>query len=139
MYNTVNDFLYEYDFAESTNEFLERSNQIDEEGNRLVANTETNGRFHSDWLSNMYSRLKLARNLLSDDGVIFISINHRELANLEKILKEIFGENNFLCLFSWKTDGNFDNQAKFKVCNEYIFAFAKQESLFPAPEVIDPN
>ena len=138
-YNTGNDFVYEDDFAESTNEFLERSNQIDEEGNRLVANTETNGRFHSDWLSNMYSRLKLARNLLSDDGVIFISINHRELANLEKILKEIFGENNFLCLFSWKTDGNFDNQAKFKVCNEYIFAFAKQESLFPAPEVIDPN
>ncbi|NAR70862.1 site-specific DNA-methyltransferase [Acinetobacter haemolyticus] len=138
-YNTGNDFIYEDDFAESTDEFFERSNQVDEEGNRLVANKDTNGRFHSDWLTMIYSRLKLARNLLTDDGVIFISINHKEISNLEKVLKEIFGEHNFLCLFSWKTDGNFDNQAKFKVCNEYIFAFAKQENLFPAPQVIDPN
>lgn len=138
-YNTGKDFIYNDDFAESSAEFFVRSQQFDEEGNRLIANTESNGRFHSDWLSMMYSRLKLARNLLADDGVIFISIHHREIANLEKLLKEIFGEENFLCLFAWRTDGNFDNQAKFKICHEYIFAFAKNEVSFPAPEVIDPN
>ena len=81
-YNTGNDFIYEDDFAENTNEFLLRSNQKDEEGNRLIANTESNGRFHSDWLSMMYSRLKLARNLLREDGVIFISIDDNEAPNL---------------------------------------------------------
>ena len=83
-YNTGNDFIYEDNFVENTNEFFERSNQVDEEGNRLIANTESNGRFHSDWLSMMYSRLKLARNLLSDDGVIFISIDDNEMVNLKK-------------------------------------------------------
>ena len=113
-YNTGKDFIYNDDFAESSAEFFVRSQQFDEEGNRLIANTESNGRFHSDWLSMMYSRLKLARNLLADDGVIFISIHHREIANLEKLLKEIFGEENFLCLFAWRTDGNFDNQQNLK-------------------------
>ncbi|MBV6612852.1 site-specific DNA-methyltransferase, partial [Acinetobacter baumannii] len=78
-YNTGNDFIYEDDFAESTNVFFERSNQVDEEGNRLIANTESNGRFHSDWLSMIYSRLKLTRNLLKDDGVLFISCDDSEL------------------------------------------------------------
>lgn len=94
-YNTGNDFIYEDDFAENTDEFLRRSNQKDEEGNRLVANTESNGRFHSDWLSMMYPRLKLARNLLRDDGVIFISINDNELPALRRICDEIFGSENF--------------------------------------------
>ncbi|WLF72356.1 MULTISPECIES: site-specific DNA-methyltransferase [Acinetobacter] len=92
-YNTGNDFIYEDDFTESTDAFFEKSNQIDEEGNRLIANTESNGRFHSDWLSMMYGRLKLARNLLSDDGVMFISIDDNEYHNLKKICDEIFGEN----------------------------------------------
>ena len=79
-YNTGNDFIYEDDFAESTDKFFERSNQVDEEGNRLTANTESNGRFHSDWLSMMYSRLKLAKNLLEEQGLIFLAISTTELS-----------------------------------------------------------
>ena len=138
-YNTGKDFIYEDDFAENNEKFLISSNQKDEKGNRLVANTESNGRIHSDWLSMMYSRAKLARNILSDDGIIFASINHREIGNLRKVLDEVFGEDNLLCLFSWRTDGNFDNQAKFKYCHEYILAYAKQESSFLHPLVVDPN
>ena len=91
-YNTGNDFIYEDDFSENSDEFLKRSNQKDEEGNRLIANTEANGRFHSDWLAMMYPRLKLARNLLSDDGVIFISIDDHEVHSLMRVCSEIFGE-----------------------------------------------
>lgn len=107
-YNTGNDFIYEDDFSESTKEFLKKSNQKDEQGNRLVANTESNGRFHSDWLSMIYPRLKLARNLLRDDGVIFISIDNSEHENLIKICHEIFGEENFLgvvCRATGQTTG----------------------------------
>jgi adenine-specific DNA-methyltransferase len=91
-YNTGNDFIYDDDFAESTDEYLQKSNQQDEQGNRLVANTDSNGRFHSDWLSMMYPRLKLARNLLHDDGLIFVSIGPEEVLNLKKIMDEVFGE-----------------------------------------------
>jgi len=94
-YNTGKDFVYKDNFAESTEEYLLESGQKDEEGNRLVANTDSNGRFHSDWLSMMYPRLKLARNLLKDDGVIFISIDDNEVHNLRKICDEVFGESNF--------------------------------------------
>ncbi len=95
-YNTGNDFIYDDDFAESTDAFFIRSNQKDDEGNRLVANTESNGRFHSDWLSMMYPRLKLARNLLGGDGVIFISIDDHEVHSLKRVCSEIFGEENFI-------------------------------------------
>lgn len=95
-YNTGNDFIYEDDFAESTAEYLERSGQVDEHGARLVANTESNGRFHSDWLSMMYPRLKLARRLLASDGVLVISIDDTEAHNLRKIGEEIFGAANFV-------------------------------------------
>ena len=95
-YNTGNDFIYEDDFAEDTQSYFERSKQKDEIGNRMVANAESNGRFHSDWLSMMYSRLKLARNLLRDDGVIFISIDDNEQANLKRLCDEAFGEDNFI-------------------------------------------
>ena len=98
-YNTGNDFIYEDDFAEDSESFLQRSNQKDESGNRLTANTESNGRFHSDWLSMMYVRLRLARNLLRDDGVIFISIDDNEQANLKRLCDEVFGEQNFIGLF----------------------------------------
>lgn len=138
-YNTGKDFIYKDDFAEDCGKYLARSNQKDEYGNRLVANTEATGRMHSDWLSLMYSRLRLARNLLKDDGAIFISINHKEIANLRKIADEIFGEENMLCLFAWRTDGNFDNQAKFKYCHEYIIAYARQEAAFEHPLVVDPG
>lgn len=95
-YNTGNDFIYEDDFAENASDFLTRSNQIDEGGARLVANSQSNGRFHSDWLSMMYSRLKLAHRLLKNDGVIFISIDDNEAQNLMKISSEIFGSENFI-------------------------------------------
>lgn len=94
-YNTGNDFVYEDDFKQSADEYIDNSGQLDEEGNRLVANTESNGRFHTDWLNMIYPRLKLAKDLLSEDGVIFISIDDNEVDNLKKICDEIFGEENF--------------------------------------------
>jgi len=95
-YNTGNDFIYEDDFAEDAGEYLRRSNQVDEEGNRLAANTAANGRFHSDWLTMMYSRLRLASRILADDGVVFISIDDNESSNLISICSEIFGSENFV-------------------------------------------
>ena len=94
-YNTGNDFVYEDDFKQSADEYIENSGQLDEDGNRMVANTESNGRFHTDWLNMIYPRLKLAKDLLSEDGVIFISIDDNEVDNLRKICDEIFGEENF--------------------------------------------
>ena len=98
-YNTGNDFIYEDDFSENTEEFLKRSNQKDDKGNRLITNPETNGRFHSDWLSMIYPRLKLARVLLADDGLLFISIGEQEVDNLLRLTKEVFGEENFVTTF----------------------------------------
>ena len=95
-YNTGKDFLYDDNFAEDSSNYFERSQQHDEDGRRLVANSETNGRFHSDWLSMMYSRLRLARTLLADDGVLFVSIDDHELDNLLKICDEVFGADNFI-------------------------------------------
>lgn len=101
-YNTGNDFVYEDDFAESTAEYLANSGQYDEQGNRLVTNSESNGRFHTDWLNMMYPRLKVARDLLTDDGVIFISIDDNEVENLQKVCDEIFGEHCFVATFPWR-------------------------------------
>lgn len=98
-YNTGNDFIYEDDFSETTEGFLKRSNQKDDKGNRLITNPETNGRFHSDWLSMIYPRLKLARTLLADDGLLFISIGEQEVDNLLRLTKEVFGEDNFVTTF----------------------------------------
>ncbi len=95
-YNTGSDFVYEDDFAQNIDEYIENSGQFDEEGNRLVQNTESNGRFHTDWLNMIYPRLRLAKDLLTDDGVIFISIDDNELDNLIKICNEVFGANNFV-------------------------------------------
>ncbi len=100
-YNTGNDFVYSDDFADEVSEFFLRSNQVDSKGNRLTANPETSGRFHSDWLSMMYSRLKLSRNLLRDDGLIVIHIDENEYPNLEKLLAEIYGEKNNLGTIVW--------------------------------------
>lgn len=102
-YNTGNDFVYGDDFAQSTDEYLANSGQFDEDGNRMVQNTESNGRFHTDWLNMMYPRIKLSKDLLSPNGVILISINAYEAENLKKICNEIFGANNFVCRFGWET------------------------------------
>ena len=101
-YNTGNDFVYEDDFAENVADYIANSGQTDEEGNRLVANTESNGRFHTDWLNMMYPRLKISRDLLSEDGVIFISIDDNEFENLKKLCDEVFGESNFVGIISVK-------------------------------------
>lgn len=101
-YNTGNDFVYEDDFAQSTEEYLAGSGQFDENGNRMVQNTESNGRFHTDWLNMIYPRLRLAKDLLTDDGIVFISINDCENTNLEKICDEIFGPDNYVATFVWK-------------------------------------
>ena len=127
-YNTGNDFIYEDDFAENADEFLLRSNQKDEEGNRLVANTESNGRFHSDWLSMMYPRLKLARNLLRDDGVIFISIDDGEVANIRMACDEIFGASNFVANAIWEKKFAPQNDAKwFSDNHDHVLIYAKNK------------
>jgi len=100
-YNTGNDFIYNDDFAESSAEFLKRSNQKDDEGNRLVANSDANGRFHSTWLTMMFSRLRAAKNLLSSDGIIAVHIDENEYPNLEKLLDEVFGQSNNLGTVVW--------------------------------------
>lgn len=100
-YNTGNDFIYEDDFTERIEDYVEHSGQYDVDGNRLVKNVDSNGRFHTDWLNMMYSRLKLAKNLLADDGVIFISIDDNEMENLRKICSEIFGASNYVNHFAW--------------------------------------
>lgn len=124
-YNTGNDFVYEDDFAQSTDEYLANSGQFDEEGNRLVTNTESNGRFHTDWLNMIYPRLKLAKDLLTDDGVIFISIDDNELYNVIKIGKEIFGENNFIAVFIWEKRKTRENRKIISVRHDYIVCFVK--------------
>jgi adenine-specific DNA-methyltransferase len=124
-YNTGADFLYDDDFSEDFDAFLIRSNQKDSEGNRLVANTDGNGRFHSDWLSMIYSRLKLSRNLLSDDGVIFISIDDGEMANLKKLCDEIFGEQNFIATIVWQKRTSPDMRTAISQAHEYFLLYGK--------------
>jgi adenine-specific DNA-methyltransferase len=128
-YNTGNDFVYEDNFAESSTEFMERSNQKDEEGNRLVANTQANGRFHSDWLSMIYPRLKLSRDLLCDNGVIFISIDDNEAHNLKKICDEVFGSECFRANIVWRrtVSGAVSGQG-FSVSHDHILCYSKTSS-----------
>ena len=129
-YNTGKDFIYSDRFAKNSEDYLLESGQKDEEGNRLVANTEANGRFHSDWLSMMYSRLKLARNLLRDDGVIFISIDDGEVDNIRKVSGEIFGDNNFIATFIWEKRKTRENRRVFSFNHDFILCFAKNKVLF---------
>jgi len=123
-YNTGKDFIYKDDFSEDVQEFLEKSNQTDQFGTRLVTNPDSNGRFHSDWLSMIYSRLKLSRNLLREDGYIVVSIDDAEFHNLKRIMDEIFGEQNELAVLCW--DRNRKNDARFfSVGHEYMLVYAK--------------
>ena len=122
-YNTGNDFVYEDDFAESVEDYLAESGQFDEEGNRLVQNTESNGRFHTDWLNMIYPRLKLAKDLLTEDGVIFISIDDNEVANLKKVCDEVYG-NNHLATLIWNKQHS-QQQGMFKRYHESVLVYAK--------------
>nr|WP_277626411.1 site-specific DNA-methyltransferase [Arsenicicoccus piscis] len=126
-YNTGNDFVYEDDFAESAADYLTRSGQHSETGARLVANTEANGRFHSDWLSMMYPRLKLARGLLTDDGVIIVAIGDDEHANIRRLLDQVFGAENFISDVVWQ--GGRKNDSRY-VSNgaDYMLIYAKNET-----------
>ena len=130
-YNTGNDFVYEDDFAQSTEEYLENSGQFDENGNRLVKNLDSNGRFHTDWLNMIYPRLKIAKDLLTDDGVIFISIDDNEVENLIKCCNEIFGTSNFIANLIWKSKSGGANDSRyFAVDHEYIIVYAKSADKF---------
>ena len=125
-YNTGKDFVYKDNFKDNIENYKEITGQINKEGIKLTTNTETNGRYHSDWLNMMYPRLKLARNLLTDDGVIFISIDDNEQANLKKICDEIFGEENFVADFIWKKKQGGGNDSNLVVVeHEYIVAYSK--------------
>ena len=126
-YNTGSDFVYEDDFAQSTDEYLANSGQYDEDGNRMVQNTESNGRFHTDWLNMIYPRLKLAKDLLADDGVIFISIDDGEAANLIKLCNDVMGEANFVADLIWQKKFSRANDATyFSTMHDHILCYCKQ-------------
>ena len=131
-YNTGNDFVYEDDFAESSAEYLANSGQFDEQGNRLVTNTESNGRFHTDWLNMIYPRLKVARDLLTDDGVIFISIDDNEYETLTMLCNEIFGESCFVTDIAWRSADSSNNDAKqFSADFNHTLVYSKKTSWQP--------
>lgn len=130
-YNTGNDFVYSDDFAQNVDVYLDKSGQFDDNGNRLVKNLDSNGRFHTDWLNMIYPRLKLSKDLLTDDGVIFISIDDRENYNLRKICDEIFGGNNYIQEIIWQKKFSPQNDAKyFSLNHENLLCYAKHKALF---------
>lgn len=130
-YNTGNDFVYNDDFSQDADDYMSNSGQTDEEGNRLVANTESNGRFHTDWLNMIYPRLKLAKDLLSDDGFIFASIDYNENFNLRSVMNEIFGESNFVGEIYWESKTKSQNTTtsfnKLQPKAEMIFVYSKNQ------------
>ena len=127
-YNTGNDFVYDDDFTEPVQEYLRRTGQVDEEGKPLTTNKRSDGRFHSKWLTMMYPRLRLARNLLKEDGLIFVSIDDNEVHNLRAIMNEIFGEENFIAELVWKSRQNKDNRnvTSASIDHEYVICFGKK-------------
>ena len=126
-YNTGHDLIYEDDFSRDADEYAENSGQIDESGNRLVENAETNGRFHTDWLNMMYPRLKIARDFMKDDGLIFISIDDSEMANLKKICDEIFGRSNMMACLVWQKKTSPDARMDISAAHDYILIYAKNK------------
>ncbi|MAT94540.1 MAG: site-specific DNA-methyltransferase [Halioglobus sp.] len=124
-YNTGSDFVYDDDFTEDNLSFLIKSNQQDELGNNLISNTESNGRFHSDWLSMIAARIRLARNLLSDDGALFISTDDHERDNLKKVVDEIFGENSFLAAVVWRKKASPDARSTIGSVHDYLLCYVK--------------
>lgn len=137
-YNTGKDFVYSDDYRDGVGHYLEWTEQVTESG-KTSTNVDTAGRFHSNWLNMMYPRLKLARNLLTEDGVLLISINNVEQANLRTLCDEIFGTSNLIEQFVWINEGNVDQQSKIKGIHEYILAYCKNLTLLPSPSTIDPN
>lgn len=130
-YNTGKDFVYKDNFRDNIKNYLEITGQVDSDGNKLSTNSETSGRYHSDWLNMMYPRLKLARNLLKDDGVIFISIDDNEVSNLRKLCDEIFGEDNFVDSVIWEKKYSPQNDAKWLSANhDYILVYAKNKLIW---------
>ncbi len=130
-YNTGNDFVYNDDFDQDKQEYVHNSGQYDEEGKQLVTNTESNGRFHTDWLNMIYPRLKVAKDLLSEDGVIFISIDDNEQENLKKVCDEVFGSRNFIAELVWERAYAPKNDARFvSNSHDYILMFAKNIDVF---------
>jgi adenine-specific DNA-methyltransferase len=134
-YNTGNDFIYEDDFAEDAEEFLAKSNQKDELGNKLAANTEANGRFHSDWLSMISARLRLAKNLLKEDGAIFVSCDEGEHPRLRLVMDEIFGQNNFIADLVWAA-GRKNDSRFISISHEYIICYATNVQYLKDNQVI---
>lgn len=128
-YNTGNDFIYRDSFAVDSDTYESKSSSIDEEGNKLFRNTDTNGRFHSDWCSMIYSRLTLSRNLLSDDGVIFISIDEKESANLRKICDEVFGESNFISNIIWQSRTSISNDYEVSLNHNHTLIYSKRRDV----------
>jgi adenine-specific DNA-methyltransferase len=124
-YNTGKDFVYKDNFKDNIKNYLELTGQVDNDGNRLSTNSDTNGRYHSDWLNMMYPRLKLARNLLKDDGVIFISIDDNEVNNLKKLCDEIYGEDNFVSDLIWRKKTGASDAKGFSVITEYVLVYVK--------------
>ncbi|MBP3774562.1 MAG: site-specific DNA-methyltransferase [Bacteroidaceae bacterium] len=124
-YNTGNDFVYNDNFSQSAGEYMHNSGQTDEEGNRLVANTESNGRFHTKWLNMIYPRLKVAKDLLSEDGVIFISIDDKEAANLIKVANEIFGEHNFVGNIIWQSRTSISNDDEISTNHNHTLVYSR--------------
>ena len=130
-YNTGNDFVYEDDFAEDADSYIGRSGQYDEQGNQLVQNTDSNGRFHTDWLNMIYPRLRIAKDLLTDDGVIFISIDDNEDENLRKCCDEVFGEQNFVAQLIWERAYAPKNDARFiSNSHDYVLMYARDINNF---------
>lgn len=129
-YNTGTDFVYRDNFAQSMDEYMAVSGQHDEEGNRLVANLESNGRFHSEWLNMIYPRLKIAKDLMTDDGVIFISIDDKEKANLKKVCDEIFGASNFVSDLVWQSTAGSNTGTDIVTVTEDILVYTKNRSVF---------
>lgn len=128
-YNTGNDFVYNDDFAQSADEYVHNSGQEDEEGYRLVANTESNGRFHTDWLNMIYPRLKVAKDLLSEDGAIFISIDDNEVENLKEVCNEVFGEHNFYASIVWQKRTSPDARFNLGAAHDFIIVYARNKEL----------
>ena len=124
-YNTGSDFIYDDDFSQDREEYLFGSGQLDADANRMVENKETNGRFHTDWLNMIYPRLKLARDLLTEDGVIFISIDDHEIDSLKNICNEIFGARNLVAEIPWQSRASVQNDTDFSINHEYICVYAK--------------